>query len=916
MKKRAYNVAKSDVKPKTFVFDTEKEAKTFKIYLEAFLDFFKRKTPVFYIPPSNEIFDTKSQFTRSYALYNLQKGLEGIFITTRDVLDQNVSFPREVITVERGSSFDLSTLEKKLTTIGFVKDEKAETEGSFTFKGGSLFINIPFKGLYQIDFFGDEVEEIFQLSKLLTRKKVERIDIFQLYDRPLQYNQYFEMEFDKSSGGKLLSEILPEITFVEDTQEKNKSIAFNLSGYKKVKLPIPEKYVDHEDKLIFIPENTTEYLPEVNPLQEGDSIIHEDYGIGIFRGIETKNIRGKDYDFMVLEYANGEKINVSYLHFDKIHKYDASSVVKLDSIGGTSWRNLKKKVKKSLEKVAKQLIQLYKEKESIRRQPYKLEEELIKQFEESFEFVETEGQRKAINDVKRDFLSEKPADRLICGDVGFGKTEVAIRASFFAAINGKQTLVLAPTTVLSLQHYQKFKERLEPFGIVVENLSRLKTKKQTEEILRRLEEGKIDILIGTHKALSDKVKFKYLGLLVIDEEHRFGVKAKEKIRMMKKHIDTIYMSATPIPRTLNMALIGMKNISNINTPPEGRIETKTFVSRYSKDVVKKAIQRELNRNGQVFYVFNRIEGIEEKVKQLKEMFPDVSITYIHGRMPPKEIEKRILDFLNGKHQILVSTSIIETGIDIPTANTLIIERADRFGLAQLYHLRGRVGRGNTQAYCYLLLPEESEITEDAKKRIATIQKLTRPDSGLKVAMEDMKIRGVGNILGVEQSGNVKAVGFDMYVKLLNQTIKETKGEKEEETIIETDISAFIPSDFILSPQERMNVYMNVSKTLDSKDIQAIEEYLEEFYSGLPKAFKAYLLLEKIKKTAQQLGIRKLKLKSPTAEIHLGDIKEEKLMELIQALKPEKIYSDRLAFSFKEEDLENLYKKLEAISQVS
>jgi len=903
---KAFKVAKSSKEKSVFIFDNTKNAKIFEKDLKAFLKHLGKNIPVYFIPEEKEIHDSFAQFKRNYVISKYILENKGFFITTKNALNIEVSKNREIIKISTKDEIDIKYLEKKLLSFGYIKEENSENQGEFSFKGGLLTINIPEEGVFQIDFFGDEVENIFAVSKLLTKKKLDSLVLFPLYDFPIEYDEFFDIKFKKVKSLKL-NDIFKEKEYI--LWQKNKPQKVLSSDFKIVKLDISQTFVDFESKTTFVPYHQTKFEPEITPLKEGDYIIHEDYGVGIFRGVETKVINGREYDFMVLEYANGEKINVSYLHFDKIHKYEFKVAPKLDQIGGTSWKNLKRKITKSLEKVASQLIRLYTKRHQTIREPYKIEEELIKQFEDSFEFVETPDQKKAIEDIKRDFISTIPADRIVCGDVGFGKTEVAIRASFIASINSKQTLVLTPTTILSYQHYKKFKERLEPFGIVVENLSRLKTKKQTQEIIEKLEKGKIDILVGTHKVLSILENFKDLGLLIIDEEHRFGVKAKEKIKMLKTTIDTIYMTATPIPRTLSLALHGLKEMSVINTPPEGRIETKTFVSKYSKEIIQKAIQKELNRDGQVFYIHNRIETIKEKANQIKELFPDINIDFIHGRMKSKEIEKKILKFINKQTDILVSTSIIETGIDVPTANTLIIERADLFGLAQLYHLRGRVGRSNIQAYCYLLLPDDKEITEDAQKRISTILKLTRPGSGLKVAMEDMKIRGAGNILGIEQSGYIKSVGFDMYIKLLKKTLNSIKGKEETQTIIETDFESYIPETLISSPEERMNVYMAVSKAVDNKDIQHLEEHLEEFYSGLPLAFKIYLTIEKIRKIASKLGIYKIRLFSPISEIYFRNIKEENLMKLIKELRVKKVYPEKIEFFLKPKELGNLYEIL-------
>ncbi len=895
----------------------EKRKKRFLKNIKAFLEYFGKDFKVIDIPSQQDIGDLESQIKRNFAVLNILKKEKAIYCLTPRALNIKLrnrkTFQEDWIQIKEGTQIDRDFLLQKLVETGYIREETVENQGEFSVKGGIVSVYVPFVGIVEIDFFGDTVENIFLKSALETRKKINAVDIYPLNDFSSEENTIPLKEYIKELPAvyvDIFSYSLENNWLYFVSKGENKEIASEKEAkfYEKVFLPITSPLYLKEKKA-FIPETEEKINLEVEPLKEGDYIIHEDYGIGIFRGIETREIKGKTYDFMVLEYANNEKIYVSYLHFDKIFKYKANGIITLDQIGGTSWRNLKRKVKSSLQKVARQLIKLYSERQKITRPPLETENDLIKQFEEDFPFVETPDQLKAIKDVKRDLSSEKPMERVVCGDVGFGKTEVALRAVFINAVNGKQSLVLAPTTVLSYQHYRNFKERLEPYGIKVENFSRLKSKKETEKILKELEEGKIDVIVGTHKALQDNVKFKNLGLLVIDEEHRFGVRAKEKIRQLKKDIDTLYMTATPIPRTLNMALSGLKELSVINTPPEGRVETKTYVLPYSEEKVIEAIKKELDRKGQVFYIHNRIETINEKAKEIKQWFPDKKIAVAHGRMKPKEIEKVLLDFIQKKTDILVSTSIIETGIDIPTANTLIIERADLFGLAQLYHLRGRVGRGNIQAYCYLFVPPEGNITEDAQKRLSTIKRLTRPGSGLKISIEDMQIRGVGNILGVEQSGHIKAVGYEMYIKLLKEAISEETGHEEKEPVIVVDFESYIPSDFIQNPTERLNIYMAVSKAKDEKEIQKIKEYLEEFYEGLPKAFNMYLEISKLKKYLTGKGIKKVELKKPVSTFYFDEEnppEAEFLQKIIKNLPIKQVYSNKLEiFLDKVEDVFNL-----------
>lgn len=915
------------------ITDTEKRAKEFIHDLKSYLRFFKKENfQVLEFPENTDKLDIESQIKRNIALTNVLQNKRYVLVVSRNGLNVKVrninDFKNSILEIKKGSVINPEFVIENLVKNGYIREDFIENQGEFSFKGGFLSVYIPETGIVDIDFFGDTVENIFLRSKLLTRKEIKQITIFPIYDFPVKNNEYFSLEFEEKNPSTLKSYIKDQKIFYVDvlqdilkkeavyfyTNGKNDNLALpseiDLSNFQKVEIPLKRELCLKNEKLAFISTEETTLDLDVEPLKEGDYIIHEDYGIGIYRGIETREIRGENYDFMILEYAGGEKIYVSYLHLDKIHKYKGHGFIKIDKIGGTSWRNLKRKVKNSLKNVARELIKVYTERQNLKREPLNINDELIYKFEKEFPFLETPDQMKAIKDVKKDLSKDKPMERLICGDVGFGKTEVALRAAFINVINGKQVLVLTPTTVLSYQHYRNFKKRLEPYGVVVENLSRLKTKKQQLEILEKLEKGQIDIIVGTHKALQDNVKFKNLGLLVIDEEHRFGVRAKEKIKSLKKDIDVIYLTATPIPRTLNMALSGLKDLSVINTPPEGRIETKTFVSFEDEKVIKEAVKKELNRNGQIFYLHNRVETIQEKSEYLKTLFPDVNIQYVHGKMKPSQIEKVILDFIEGKIDILVSTSIIETGIDIPTANTLIVERADLLGLAQLYHLRGRVGRGNVQAYCYLLIPKE--ISKDAEKRINAIMRLTRPGSGLKVSIEDMQIRGPGNILGVQQSGHIKAVGFDMYVKLLQEAINEEQGKEEKEPVLVVDFESYIPEDFIKDPEERMNIYLAVSKTNTVEEIQELQKYLKEFYSDFPKLFSSYLEISKLKKAMKEAGLYKIELKEPISTIYTEGVEPEKIMKIIENLEVKQVYSDKIQFYFNSKDLNKFVNLISAL----
>ncbi|WP_297888447.1 DEAD/DEAH box helicase [Sulfurihydrogenibium sp.] len=916
-----YFVLKNSLDNAVFITDNEKKAKECFLNFLAYKEFFSVDKEILFIPSSKDVLDLESQIERNYALTRWIKGEVSIIVFSIEALDIKLrtfdEFCKSLIKIEKGKEINREEFVENLLKSGYIKEDYPENEGEFSVKGGYISINIPKIGIVDVDFFGDEIEGLYLKSKLFTRKEINNITIYPLYDFEVASQNPLKLKDEPYAYLKdYLSGEIYTVDVFEDLNQKSsffsnlvsKSIGTTKDvdeSYTVYKIPLKNELVLKEEKLAFLPEVENKNLQlDVEPIKEGDYIIHEEYGIGIFRGIETREIRGKVYDFMILEYAEGEKVFVSYLHFDKIHKYKSQSVIKIDKIGAPSWRNLKKKVKESLRNIARQLIKIYAERQSIKRPPLEVENELIDKFEREFPYIETPDQSKAIKDIKKDLMKDKPMERLICGDVGFGKTEVAIRATFIHAVNGYQTLILVPTTVLAYQHYIKFKERLEKYGLIVENLSRLKSKSQQLKIVEDLKNGKIDVIVATHKGLSEEVQFKNLGLLIIDEEHRFGVRAKEKIKQIKKDVDTLYLTATPIPRTLNMALSGLKDISVINTPPEGRYEVKTFVSPFDEEVLKKAIEFELKRKGQVFYIHNKVETISDTANYIKSLFKNANVDFVHGQMRPSEIEKKILSFIEGKVDILVATSIIETGIDIPTANTLIVERADLFGLAQLYHLRGRVGRGNIQAYCYLFVP--NHISKDAQKRIDAILRLTRPGSGLKVSMEDLQIRGPGNILGVEQSGFVKSVGFDMYVKLLKEAIKEEKGEKEFETQIEVDFDYYIPQSLIKDPSERLNIYLAISKAESYEDIDKIRKYLKEFYNDIPKIFNIYLTLEKIKRVLSEMKIQKFSVKENIG--YLGFSKEtfpEVVSNLIKHLKPYKIDTYGIYFNLSTEDLEKI-----------
>lgn len=558
-----------------------------------------------------------------------------------------------------------------------------------------------------------------------------------------------------------------------------------------------------------------EYIESINDIKEGEYVVHSIHGVGVYKGLTKQEFDGQLKDYLTIEYANKDKLHIPAEQINMLCRYRGSGQVKpkLSRMGGSDWENTKTRVKKEVETIAYDLLRLYARRKMKTGIEFAPDSPLQLEMEDTFEYIETPDQLKSINQIKADMESPNPMDRLVCGDVGFGKTEVAMRAMFKAVTSLKQVAVIVPTTVLALQHYQTVSERFKPFGIDVELLCRFRSAKEKKETLKNLATGKCDVVIATHSLLQDNVIFKDLGLLVIDEEHRFGVRHKEKLKEFRENIDIISMSATPIPRTLYMSLSGIKDISVINTPPQNRLPIKTFVGEYNEQIVKNAIVNELDRDGQVFYLYNRVETIEEFKLELQKLVPNARIAVGHGQLSEKHLEDVIIGFDNHDYDILLCTTIIENGLDIPNANTMIIHEADKLGLAQLYQLRGRVGRSEKQAYCYCLYKKNKELSQEATERLKAIREFTTLGSGYRIAMRDVEIRGVGNILGTKQHGHMINVGFDTYCQLLEETVNELKGEKvkaNKPTIVDINITAYIPDEWVGSGEQKMIEYKRLS----------------------------------------------------------------------------------------------------------
>lgn len=602
-----------------------------------------------------------------------------------------------------------------------------------------------------------------------------------------------------------------------------------------------------------------EYIESINDIKEGEYVVHSIHGVGIYVGLSKQEIDGQLKDYLTIEYANKDRLHIPAEQINLLVRYRGSGAIKpkLSRMGGKDWETTKTRVKKEVEQVAYDLLRLYARRKMQKGIQFLPDTNWQVEMEEAFEYTETPDQMRAINEVKSDMESEQPMDRLICGDVGFGKTEVAMRGIFKAVTSGKQVAVIVPTTILAFQHYQTISERFKPFGVNVELLSRFRSQKEQKETIKHLATGECDVVIGTHRLLQEGIVFKDLGLLVIDEEHRFGVRHKEKLKQLRENIDIITMSATPIPRTLYMSLSGIKDMSIINTPPKNRLPIRTYVGEWNENMVKNAIIHELDREGQVFYLYNRVETIEEFKMQLQKLVPNARIAVGHGQMDEKVLEQVIVDFANHEYDILLATTIIENGIDIPNANTMIIHNADKFGLAQLYQLRGRVGRSQRQAYCYCFYKKSKEITQDAMQRLKAIKEFTTLGSGYQIAMRDVEIRGVGNILGTKQHGHMVNVGFDTYCQLLEETVQELQGQvvdKTNPTIVDINVTAFIPDEWVGSKEQKMIEYKRLADVKTDMELDYITSEWKDRFAKPPESVENLIKLIRIRLAATEVGI--------------------------------------------------------------
>lgn len=594
-------------------------------------------------------------------------------------------------------------------------------------------------------------------------------------------------------------------------------------------------------------------------LKPGDYVVHVNHGIGRYLGVETLVIAGAHKDYLVVQYQGEDKLYVPTDQVDLLQKYLGvdNEPPKLYKLGGSDWARVKKRVKESVQEMAQGLLRLYAERESTPGHAFSPDTVWQQQFEDSFPYEETPDQARAIEEVKRDMERPRPMDRLLCGDVGYGKTEVAIRAAFKSVMDGKQVAVLVPTTILAQQHGRTFTERFEGYPITIKVLSRFQTAAEQKQVMRGVENGSVDIVIGTHRLLSKDLRFKDLGLIVVDEEQRFGVAQKERLKELRRNVDVLTLSATPIPRTLHMSMVGMRDMSIIETPPEDRFPVRTYVVEYDEELIREAILRELAREGQVYFVYNRVQSIDRMASRLMELVPEARIAVAHGQMDEDELEEVMLQFLQGEYDVLLCSTIIETGMDIPNVNTLVVYDADRLGLAQLYQLRGRVGRSNRVAYGYFTFRKDKVLTEDAEKRLRAIKEFTELGSGFRIAMRDLEIRGAGNLLGPEQHGFIASIGFELYCKLLEESIRELRGEvvtQPPEPVLDLNVDAYIPDDYVPDSEQKVEIYKKVLGVRSEQDATELADEIEDRFGDMPLPVQNLLTVARAKVLARRQGV--------------------------------------------------------------
>ncbi|EIJ80083.1 transcription-repair coupling factor [Bacillus methanolicus PB1] len=694
------------------------------------------------------------------------------------------------------------------------------------------------KGNYSIVFLGPDEERVKKLQRVLEDYEIDAT--FTGEKQELLPGKVQIMQGSLNTGFDIPIQKIAVITEEE---------LFN----KKTKRPARRQKLSNAER-----------IKSYSELRVGDYVVHVNHGIGKYLGIETLEINGVHKDYLHIRYQGNDKLYVPVEQIDLVQKYVGSEgkEPKIYKLGGSDWKRVKNKVQSSVQNIADDLIKLYAEREAAKGYAFSPDGDMQREFEAAFPYQETEDQLRSIHEIKRDMERDRPMDRLLCGDVGYGKTEVALRAAFKAIADGKQVAFLVPTTILAQQHYETMKERFQDYPIKIGLLSRFRTRKQQTGTLKGLKDGTIDLVVGTHRLLSKDVIFRDLGLLIIDEEQRFGVAHKEKIKQLKTNIDVLTLTATPIPRTLHMSMLGVRDLSVIETPPENRFPVQTYVMEYNGGLVREAIERELARGGQVYFLYNRVEDIERKAEEISMLVPDARVVYAHGKMSENELESVMLTFIEGEADVLVSTTIIETGVDIPNVNTLIVHDADKMGLSQLYQLRGRVGRSNRVAYAYFTYRKDKVLTEVAEKRLQAIKEFTELGSGFKIAMRDLSIRGAGNLLGAEQHGFIDSVGFDLYSQMLKEAIEERKGNNEQpkrpQLEIDLEVDAYIPDSYIADGHQKIEMYKRFRAISSLDDIEELQEEMIDRFGEYPDEVAYLFQIAEMKVYGQLAGVETIK----------------------------------------------------------
>lgn len=829
-----------------------------------------------------------------------------IVIVTKENLSKEV-VRKDNVTLRVHQRIDREELIKRLETTKFSREDNVEEENEYAARGGIIDFFEADSLPARIELYGDKIFSIRKFDTQ-TQRSIENIENISIKlagadteSRPLidcitdEYivvtetdTQLPQQTLVLTTHGELQYEFTPPRIYfgdfralINDMNERKYSFKFlaSFSLVRKLRsilgeieiyrAPLELGFVDTTKRVVYLTEHEIfgelrrrkraykgPFIDDLMGFKEDDYVVHTDFGIGQYKGLSLVDLEGKKIECLEIAYAGKDKLYLPIERLNLLERFIATGdrPPRLSKLGGEVWLRMKKRIKRATEKLAIDLLKLYAQRMQEPGFAYSTDTFEMKALETTFPYEETRDQMKAIDDVKKDMEAPKPAERLVCGDVGYGKTEIALRMSFKAALDGKQTMLLCPTTLLAFQHYNTFKNRLSPFPIYVEMVSRFRTKEELKKILKDTATGKIDIVIGTHRLLQPDVKFRDLGLLIIDEEQRFGVAQKEKIKSLRPGIDIMYLSATPIPRTLYMALTGLKNISNIHTPPVGRKDIMTKIMHFDDEAIENIISSELERGGQVFFVHNRIQTIDTIRTRLLRTMPDLRICLLHGRMREDISARRMVEFIDGKYDVLLSTAIIESGLDMPRVNTIIVDQAHKFGLADLHQLRGRVGRGELQGYAYFIVLSHARMSDEAKKRLGALVSYTSLGSGFRLALRDMEIRGVGNLLGKEQSGHINSIGYHHYIRLLSDSVSELQGKGvTREPILDLRLDAFFPSKYIPSAYERTALYKRLLEVDSAHELESIKDEIVDRFGKYPEEVQNLFTLSQMRLKAMEIG---------------------------------------------------------------